>query len=534
MKTTDLIPILLYHLKEGDKYGLELVEACKECSDDKIEIKQPTLYSILKKLEKSHFVSSYWKDSEIGGKRHYFKITENGLAQLETYPPLDELVKLALIDNENENLFSNKTKDKEVELSNKATPSITSFEFTFDSIGEISKENVIKSHENSPALNTDDNKELDLLENIEDSSFDITSRESANIDTKINTSVELEKELELPDIINPETSFIGEETNIQHENESYIQEIENIPDTSSSISFDIDNIKSGEIELPNSVLTINERKVDENNTGNSFDIFDAISYADDGSGEPSKNPLSDAQSPALDINDQISEVVNEEILDINKENTKLFEDELDSFIQDERVSKFTKEKEITPAKKSDNISTEFEDAPPAIQEEKIANNEIEIKFSDYEDFSTSPKILNAKRFAKQSLKKNVLSSMLAFVIILTTIFVSVKTRFTTTYIVCTLLFTLYIVFSLCRFIGYYHSYNLKLISNNISFNKQKILIVRLIIFLIMLITLSLVNFVIIKEPIFKINNLGNFIFPILETSYFLFDYLLILFCFKAK
>ena len=111
MKTTDLIPILLYHLKDGDKYGLELVNACEECSNGVIKIKQPTLYSILKKLEKSHFISSYWKDSEIGGKRHYYKILDNGLAQLDTYPPLEDLIEQLDVD------YSDKEDEKEdVEL----------------------------------------------------------------------------------------------------------------------------------------------------------------------------------------------------------------------------------------------------------------------------------------------------------------------------------------------------------------------------------------------------------------------------------
>ena len=76
MKTTDLIPILLYHLKEGDKYGLELVEACKNCSDGKIEIKQPSLYSVLKKLEKSHFSAAWQYRGKLYSDNFYEKRSE--------------------------------------------------------------------------------------------------------------------------------------------------------------------------------------------------------------------------------------------------------------------------------------------------------------------------------------------------------------------------------------------------------------------------------------------------------------------------
>ena len=71
MKTADLIPLILIELAGGDKYGFELTKAIEDKSNQQIQIKQPTLYTVLKKLEKSKFISSYWEDSEIGGKRHY-------------------------------------------------------------------------------------------------------------------------------------------------------------------------------------------------------------------------------------------------------------------------------------------------------------------------------------------------------------------------------------------------------------------------------------------------------------------------------
>ena len=98
MKTTDLIPIILYQLVDGDKYGYEIVKQIEDISNGGIIIKQPTLYSVLKKLEQGKFISSYWQDSEIGGKRHYYKLTDNGRAQLSTYPTLDILIKDAVDD----------------------------------------------------------------------------------------------------------------------------------------------------------------------------------------------------------------------------------------------------------------------------------------------------------------------------------------------------------------------------------------------------------------------------------------------------
>ncbi len=96
MKTTDLIPLILLELKGEDKYGLEITKSIEKRSSSRIKIKQPTLYTILKKLEKSKFITSYWLDSAIGGKRHYYKITQNGKMQAATYPNYNEVMRQIL------------------------------------------------------------------------------------------------------------------------------------------------------------------------------------------------------------------------------------------------------------------------------------------------------------------------------------------------------------------------------------------------------------------------------------------------------
>lgn len=100
MKTVDLIPFILLELDDSDKYGFEMTKNIESKSNGKIVIKQPTLYTLLKKLEKSKFISSYWEDSEIGGKRHYYRLTENGRMQVATLPAYSFLLSNALNDEQ--------------------------------------------------------------------------------------------------------------------------------------------------------------------------------------------------------------------------------------------------------------------------------------------------------------------------------------------------------------------------------------------------------------------------------------------------
>lgn len=70
--------IILKTMLKEDKYGLDIIKEVGEKSSGTYELKQPTLYSCLKRLENQELISSYWVDSDIGGRRHYYKLTEKG------------------------------------------------------------------------------------------------------------------------------------------------------------------------------------------------------------------------------------------------------------------------------------------------------------------------------------------------------------------------------------------------------------------------------------------------------------------------
>ncbi len=72
--------IILRTLYERDKYGYEIIEEIEAKSHGQYSLKQPTLYSALKRLESQGYINAYWKTDEVsqGGRRKYYTLTDSG------------------------------------------------------------------------------------------------------------------------------------------------------------------------------------------------------------------------------------------------------------------------------------------------------------------------------------------------------------------------------------------------------------------------------------------------------------------------
>ena len=77
--------IILCSLYNGDKYGYEIAKEIKDRTENQYEIKQPTLYSYLKRLESQELIYSYWGAESNGGRRRYYKLTESGRVSCEQF-----------------------------------------------------------------------------------------------------------------------------------------------------------------------------------------------------------------------------------------------------------------------------------------------------------------------------------------------------------------------------------------------------------------------------------------------------------------
>jgi len=70
--------IILRFLSEADNYGYEIIKSILLASDGQYELKEPSLYTSLKRLEAGGLISSYWGDQSQGGRRKYYRITPAG------------------------------------------------------------------------------------------------------------------------------------------------------------------------------------------------------------------------------------------------------------------------------------------------------------------------------------------------------------------------------------------------------------------------------------------------------------------------
>jgi|GEM_PF-343940 len=69
---------ILRVLMDGDNYGYQIIKEIARRSGQRFELKEPTLYSSLRRLEKQELIRSYWGEETQGGRRKYYHLTPQG------------------------------------------------------------------------------------------------------------------------------------------------------------------------------------------------------------------------------------------------------------------------------------------------------------------------------------------------------------------------------------------------------------------------------------------------------------------------
>ena len=70
--------IILHLLSQKEMYGFEVYKAVLERTDGEYELKESSLYSAFRRLERTKLIRSFWGDESQGGRRKYYALTDEG------------------------------------------------------------------------------------------------------------------------------------------------------------------------------------------------------------------------------------------------------------------------------------------------------------------------------------------------------------------------------------------------------------------------------------------------------------------------
>ncbi len=184
--------IILDCLLSGDKYGYEIIKEVEKQTNGKIKLKQPSLYSSLKRFEQKGYITSYWGDSDIGGRRHYYSLTALGKMNHRSnkrndFDEVDDINKQEITQT-NEEVEQTSTEDTTYELDESYNEEVA-FKKSFANFSVDERLNSLLSDDNQDANKIHDNI-VDVKENDEqpttlliDENFDEDTDEKELINT---------------------------------------------------------------------------------------------------------------------------------------------------------------------------------------------------------------------------------------------------------------------------------------------------------------------------------------------------------------
>ncbi len=483
MKTTDLIPLILYQLENGDKYGYEIVQQIEIASNGGITIKQPTLYSVLKKLEQGKFITSYWQDSEIGGKRHYYKLTDNGREQLSTYPSFEQLI-------------ADSKEDISIPTPIDIKPTNTiSFDDIFGASTTPVQNNVVNTavepEEKGESLNKDEALGNDIkLDTPIYSPIDLTS--SFNISNLGDNSSKDS------DAINPEDSAL---------NESQVE------------------IVAEPTPIDNKVEVI----------GNSINIFDIVETTSS-EVKPEVNDFAENDkvakfTEAEDIKPEIKvEPIKQNKLKdkITPSNKELFETSTPAKIEKEQL---IKQPEKAVKTKNYKKKINIEQSPALKQEEapikRYDNQVAKVKYLDYIDFKTNPDSMKRHKALKLRLIKMSLTTLTLIAMLVSTFILAREQGFSRIYCIGVVIAGVIVVFYPAIMLFNVHKIRLKYSDTLFRYHVIRDLMFKLILTLVCVIMIGLYNMKILNsfDLIIKFDNFTNLFSPIIFSAIFMLDFI---------
>lgn len=259
--------IILKALQDGDRYGYDIIKEIEQKSGGKYLIKQPTLYSCLKRLEVQGFVKSYWGSKSIGGRKKYFTLTDMGkelfLRNQHDWKYSRDVIDSLISDEDfGENEIVSDNDNNVADMSGETNPEALADDSIKADELEVTQNNVditrqsSDSASNENAVDENANINLDIIEqnntvsseDIENANLTetIVSQESENnvetnqnrdvndVQNFVNENHDTEREVE-SESVNPdddinvcdESSALIDSIYAQQQSDSYIKDVEN-------------------------------------------------------------------------------------------------------------------------------------------------------------------------------------------------------------------------------------------------------------------------------------------------------------------
>lgn len=259
--------IILKALQDGDRYGYDIIKEIEQKSGGKYLIKQPTLYSCLKRLEVQGFVKSYWGSKSIGGRKKYFTLTDMGkelfLRNQHDWKYSRDVIDSLISDEDfGENEIVSDNDNSVADMSGETNPEALADDSIKSDELEVTQNNVditrqsSDSASNENAVDENANINLDIIEqnntvsseDIENANLTetIVSQESENnvetnqnrdvndVQNFVNENDDTEREVELESVnsdddinVCDESSALIDSIYAQQQSDSYIKDVEN-------------------------------------------------------------------------------------------------------------------------------------------------------------------------------------------------------------------------------------------------------------------------------------------------------------------
>lgn len=259
--------IILKALQDGDRYGYDIIKEIEQKSGGKYLIKQPTLYSCLKRLEVQGFVKSYWGSKSIGGRKKYFTLTDMGkelfLRNQHDWKYSRDVIDSLISDEDfGENVIVSDNDNNVADMSGETNPEALADDSVKSDELEVTQNNVditrqsSDSASNENAVDENANINLDIIEqnntvsseDIENANLTetIVSQESENnvetnqnrdvndVQNFVNENDDTEREVESESVnsdddinVCDESSALIDSIYAQQQSDSYIKDVEN-------------------------------------------------------------------------------------------------------------------------------------------------------------------------------------------------------------------------------------------------------------------------------------------------------------------